>query len=151
MRAPVAKVLDVEEPSFADISIHTERTHALEDFLSFNDFQVDDLGEGVLRVARDTELPVYLTLAAATLYFELDVGELAKLETGDLYFELLSANTEIRPVSFAINNSNPNDPRLVLVESRETGDLSDQELLSVFDALELAAEKAESILGKYLK
>jgi hypothetical protein len=59
-------------------------------------------------------------------------------------------NTEVLPVSFGINNANPKDPRLVIVESRSTHDLSDQELLSVFDSLEIAVDKAEAILAKKL-
>ena len=60
-------------------------------------------------------------------------------------------NTEILPVSFAVNNSNPDDPHLVLVESRITVDLSDQELLAVFDALELATDKAEAVIADYVE
>jgi hypothetical protein len=53
-------------------------------------------------------------------------------------------------VGFGINNTNPEDPRLVLIESRETGSLDDHEMLSVFAALELAADKAETLLEKYM-
>jgi hypothetical protein len=45
-----------------------------------------------------------------------------------------------------LDTSHPEDRRLVLVESRETGDLSDQELLAVFDALELAVDRVSEIL-----
>ncbi|MEY3897008.1 MAG: hypothetical protein RLZZ214_2529, partial [Verrucomicrobiota bacterium] len=56
-------------------------------------------------------------------------------------------NTEILPVSAGLDTSHPEDRRLVLVESRETGDLSDQELLAVFDALELAVDRVTEILA----
>jgi hypothetical protein len=63
-----------------------------------------------------------------------------------LLMTLLDINTDILPVSFAINSSDPQDPHLVLVESRVTGDLSEHEVLSVFDALALAADKAEMLI-----
>ena len=53
-------------------------------------------------------------------------------------------------MSFGINNTNPEDPHLVLVESRETEDLDAHELLSVFDALELAVDRAEAIFQSIL-
>ncbi len=50
-------------------------------------------------------------------------------------------------MSVGIDTSHPDDHRLVLVESRETGDLSDHELLSVFDALELAVDRVTELLS----
>jgi hypothetical protein len=60
-------------------------------------------------------------------------------------------NTEILPVSIGINSTNASDPRLVLVESRETENLDDNEMLNVFTALEIAVDKVEGVLKEYLK
>lgn len=132
------------------ITIHSIREDGLVDFLQLHEFEVAALDNDVLRVSRDSELPVFVKLGERTLYFEVDLGNISEIASADLYHTLLDANTDILPVSFGLNTTNPDDPRLVLVETRLVEDLSDQEILSVFDALELAAEKAEGLLTPYL-
>lgn len=132
------------------ITVHTIRQENLEDFLLMHGFEVKAMDGGVSRVSRDDELPVYIHIDEQSLYFNLDLGNISSIADAELYFKLLDLNTEIQPVSFGIDTTNPEDPRLVLVESRVTGDLSDQELLSVFDALELATDRAEALLAPYL-
>ena len=134
----------------SNVTIATRRESELISFLRLNDFGVEEISENILRVTHLEELPVFISINGNNMYFELDLGNISSFADKDLYFKLLDLNTEILPVSFAINNSNPDDPRLVLVESRETGDLSDQELLAVFDALQLAVDKAEALLAGYL-
>ena len=123
----------------------------LTQFLEMSNFMVEDLGGAVYKVTREDELPVFLSVDEKTVYFEVDLGNFSKFADRDFYFRLLDMNTEILPVSFGINNTNPDDPRIVLVESRETGSLNDHELLSVFDAMELAVDKAEVLLNSYIK
>jgi len=135
----------------SNLTIASRRETDFVSFLELNDFNVESINDNIYRVSRTEELPVYVSINDANMYFELDLGNVAGFADKELYFNLLDHNTEILPVSFGINNSNPDDPRLVLVESRETGDLSDQELLAVFDALELAVDKAEVLLGEYIK
>ena len=132
------------------IYVSTCKKEELFGFLKLNDFAVEDLGSLVYRVSRQGELPVFLRIDGSTLYFEVDLGNCSGFADRDFYFQLLDMNTEILPVSFGINNTNPDDPRLVLVESREAGSLDDHELLSVFAAFELAADKAEALLGEYI-
>ncbi len=132
------------------INIQIRKEEELTRFLEIHNFQVDDLGNGVYRVIRDNELPIFINVSESNIYFELDLGNISELASQEFYFNLLDLNTEILPVSFGINNSNPDDPRLVLVETHETCHLSDNELLSVFDAVELAADKAEKLLSSYI-
>jgi len=133
------------------ITVKTQKTDTLIDFLSFHGFYVEEIEGNIYRVKRDEALPVYVSLSDETIYFEVDLGNVSTLANELFYFKLLDMNTEVLPVSFGINNSNSDDPHLVLVESRETSDLSDKEILSVFDALELATKKAETFLESYLK
>jgi hypothetical protein len=133
------------------VRIASRREADLVPFLEFNDFTVKEIGENILCVTKVEELPVYLSINNGNMYFEVDLGNISEFASKEIYFDLLDLNTEVLPVSFGINNSNPDDPHLVLVESRETGDLSDQELLAVFDALELAVDKAEALLSQYMK
>ena len=84
------------------------------------------------------------------IYFELDLGNIDAIVSQELLLALLVLNTEILPISVDLDTSNLEDRRLVLVESRETGELNDQELLAVFDALELAVDRVTELLSPYL-
>jgi uncharacterized protein YjfI (DUF2170 family) len=130
----------------SNVIIKIEKKEEFSRFLSLNGFDVEDLNNDIFRVSRENELPVFVKVDDKNIYFEVDLGNVSEIASQELYFKLLDLNTEILPVSFGINNSNTEDPRLVLVESRETSDLNDDELLSVFDALELAVDKAEALL-----
>lgn len=127
--------------------IKLQRTEDLPYFLKLNDFLVKDLGNDILRVQRHDELPVFLKISDSHIFYEVDLGNISEIVSQDLLLNLLDLNTEILPVSFGLDTSNPDDHRLVLVESRETQDMNDSELLSVFDALELAADRAEALFA----
>ena len=129
-----------------EIIIHTDNLEELTHFLLNNNFEIEDLGENIILVNREDELPVFLKVDQDTLFFEVDLGNLNEFDVEDLQFKLLDLNTEILPVSFGINNTNPEDPRLVLLESRQTRNINDHELLGVFDALELAVDRAETLI-----
>ena len=128
------------------ILIKLQREDELARFLESNGFTVEELSNDVFRIQRDDELPVYLKVGEKQIYFEVDLGNIESILTQDLLLSLLALNTEILPVSAGLDTSNPEDRRLVLVESRETGDLNDQELLAVFDALELAVDRVTELL-----
>ncbi|MBC2607198.1 hypothetical protein [Pelagicoccus albus] len=130
-----------------NIVIKIEKEEEFTRFLTLHGFEVEELGNSIYRVVRGEELPVFLNVGEEAIYFEVDLGHLHDFGDASLHFKLLDLNTEILPVSFGINNTNPEDPRLVLVESRETGSLNDHEILSVFDALELAVDRAEELLS----
>lgn len=134
-----------------DIMVHSVREFDLLGFLSSQGFEVEVLSEHVFKITRDAEeLPVYLSHNDGALYFEVDLGNVSDIADQNLLQELMDLNTEVLPVSFGFNTTNVEDPRLVLVESRVTGDLSDEELLSVFNALSIATDKAERVLATRL-
>jgi hypothetical protein len=128
------------------ILIKLQREDELTRFLESNGFSVEDLTNDVFRVQRQDELPVFLKVDDAQIYFEVDLGNIDGVISQELLVSLLMLNTEILPVSVGLDTSHPDDRRLVLVESRETGDLSDHELLAVFDALELAVDRVTEVL-----
>ncbi len=128
------------------IAIRSTKKANLLEFLELREFLVQDLGEGIYKVTRDDELPVFLRIGDGNIFFEVDLGNIDAIANQDLYFKLLDLNTEILPVSLGIDSSNRDDPRLVLVERRETGDLCDEEILCVFDSLELAVDRAAEVL-----
>ncbi|MEJ2052382.1 MAG: hypothetical protein P8X42_00565 [Calditrichaceae bacterium] len=135
----------------SSVLIATRKNVELLNFLRMNNYLVEELENSIYKVTRDEELPVFISINNSIMYFEVDLGNVSSFADKDFYFKLLDMNTDILPVSFAINNTNPDDARLVLVESRDIDDLSDQELLSVFDALELATDRAESLLENFVK
>ncbi|MBF0196135.1 MAG: hypothetical protein HQL32_00410 [Planctomycetes bacterium] len=134
-----------------NIEITTSKAETMWDFLTHQEFLVEKLEDNIYKVSRDEELPVYVSIRNENIYFEVDLGDVSSCMNESFLFDLLNSNTEILPVSFALDNSVETQPHLLLVESRETGDLCDKELLSVFDALELATDRAESLLSKALK
>lgn len=133
-----------------NIKIHVRKQESLDRFLNLNGFSVEE-SKDILKVQREDELPVYLHVGENGIYFEVDLGNISQMASADLYVKLLELNTQVLPVSFGIDNTQEEDPRLVLVESREFSDLNDDEFLSVFDALELAVDKAENLLSNYIE
>lgn len=131
--------------------IHSTRSDTLLDFLQIKGMEVEEIETNIYRVVRDDELPVFLNIGDEVLSFEVDLGSISGIEGEGIFKALLECNTQIQPVSFGLDHTNPEDPRLVLLESRVIGDLSDSEILSVFDALELATDQAEDLLSNYLK
>ncbi|MBN2809227.1 MAG: CesT family type III secretion system chaperone [Deltaproteobacteria bacterium] len=132
------------------VIVTSSKKEDLVSFLEFNGFTVEILEKDIYRVERDGELPVFINLKDGHIYFEIDLGNVSSVATEKLYHDLLDLNTEILPVAFGLNRANPDDPRLVLVESREAENLDSNELLSVFAALELAVDRAEILLADYL-
>lgn len=116
-------------------------------FLQLNDFEVEKLTDAVLKVNRLEELPVFIHTQGTSLFFQVDLGNVSEIDSRDLFFKCLDLNTEILPVSIGMDTTNEDDPRLVLVESREFENLDENELLSVFNALEIATDKVEKLLS----
>lgn len=132
------------------VIIATHKYNEFEDFLELHGFVVEKVGEFIYKITREEELPVFVNIDGKNMFFEVDLGNVSAFADKEFYFRLLHMNTEILPVSFGIDNTNPEDPRLVLAESRVTGDLNDEELLSVFDSLELAVDRAEELLAEHI-
>jgi hypothetical protein len=129
------------------VTVKTTREDDLFFFLENHGFEVTEIESDVHRIVREDCAPVYVSRIDSELFFQVDLGSLKGIGSEKLYLHLLKSNTDILPVSFAVDTSNEEDPRLLLVESREIGDLNDKEVLSVFDALSLAEDKAEMILN----
>lgn len=133
-----------------ELIVHKRSEMSFTSFLQDCDFDVEELTENVIKACRTNEMPVYIHIRDNSLYFEVDLGSLKGFSGQELFIDLLDINTEILPVSVGIDTTEPNDPRLVLLESREANNLDENELLSVMDALELAAEKVATVLQKYV-
>ena len=119
-------------------------------FLETNDYEVEQVTENVLRLFRFDEDPVFVDFSGDTLYFEVDLGGIGEIGSKALYLRLLDLNTQILPVSVGIDTTNIEDPRLVLIESREAQNLDENELLSVLNALEIATDRVAQALSEFV-
>lgn len=120
------------------------------DFLQSHGFFVEKITEHVYEVQREGETPVFIHSDEGRLYFSVDLGEVSQVASQELYFDFLDLNTEILPVSLGIDTTGKDKPKLVLVESRETANLDENEVLSVMAALEIAQDKVAVVLDKHL-
>ncbi len=134
-----------------DLSIRAIANINIFEFLSDRGFFVEQLTQTVAKVSREGEIPVYISVDGNTIFFQMDLGGVAEIAGVEVYARLLDLNTRILPVSVGIDNSNPEDARLVLVESREMKNLDDNQLLGVLYAFELATDKVELVLADYVK
>lgn len=136
---------------FEEAVVTSTSKKSLEDFLHDQGFIVEDMDGAVLSVKRPGELPIFISLSSSSLFFEVDLGNISSFADADLYYKILDLNTEILPVSVGIDSTQQEDPHLVLVETRELANLDDNEVLSVLDAMEIAVDKVEDLLSKYVK
>ena len=133
-----------------NVMVQSSSASSLKDFLEENDFLVEEV-EDVLKVSRDSDLDVFLKADDDTIYFEVELGNISGFANDEVYLKLLNLNTEITPVSIGIDTTDSENPVAVLVERRETENLDSNELLSVFDAIEIAQFKVEGLLSQYIQ
>ena len=120
------------------------------EFLENRDYIVDEVSENILSANKSGEMTVYISLVDDVMYFYVDLGNVTDIADKDLYFKILDLNTEILPVSIGIDTTNEKNNRLVIVESREIDNLDDNELLYIFNAMEIATDKVAILLAEYL-
>ena len=132
------------------MEVAIRKSQAFDEFLTLNGFGVEDLGGENFAVTREGELPVMVNVTEGVIRFQVDLCPTSAIDSKDTYFKLLDLNTEVVPVSFGIDSTDSDNPRLVITESRLVSDLNDEELLGVFDTLELATDRAEELLTDVL-
>lgn len=121
-------------------------------FLSNQGYNITDRG-AVLLLEND-ELNIGSLITNEQIEFVIDlcgINDLDKNKLQEIYEEILDENTEILPSSFGIDSGNPQDKRLVLVDSLAIENLDENELLLTLDALALNVIDAYDLLEKYLK
>ena len=121
-------------------------------FLSNQGYNITDRG-AVLLLEND-ELNIGSLITNEQIEFVIDlcgINDLDKNKLQEIYEKILDENTEILPSSFGIDSGNPQDKRLVLVDSLATENLDGNELLLTLDVLALNVIDAYDLLEKYLK
>jgi hypothetical protein len=135
----------------ANLLVHKREAQPFTRFLEDNDFEVTQVTENVLQASRLNEQSIFINHKDGGLYFEVDLGSVSAINEPEILYALLDLNTEILPVSVGIDSSHADDPRLVLVESREADNLDENELLSVISALEIGVEKVMAKLSQHIQ
>ncbi|BBM89932.1 hypothetical protein COTS27_01649 [Spirochaetota bacterium] len=131
------------------VSIKTHQRVSLINFLESHDYIVTHIKGSVYRISRE-QLEVFLNIDEHNLFFEVEVGSVNSLKSENFYKNLLDLNTEILPVSLALDTVSTKEPRLIIVESRERKNLDENEVLSVLEAMEIAITKVEILVSQML-
>lgn len=130
------------------ITIRSVTATPLKELLQQHNYGCVAVTENVFRITKQ-DFEVYIHQGEHSLYFEASVGEANAIKSLELYEDLLDLNTEVLPVSIGLDKSDPKNPRLVVVESREIANLDEDELLSVLQAVEITLAKVEVLLNKH--
>ena len=121
-------------------------------FLSNQGYNITD--QGAVLLLENDELNIGGLITDEQIEFVIDlcsINDLDKSKLQEIYEKILDENTEILPSSFGIDSGNPQDKRLVLVDSLAIENLDENELLLTLDALALNVIDAYDLLEKYLK
>ncbi len=103
----------------------------------------DEDGLTIFAVIDDTQVEFMVDLCG--------VGDLDEGNLEEIYERILDQNTEILPCCFGIDSDDPNDKRIVLVDSLATENLDDNELLLALDSLAVNVITAHDLLSPYIK
>ena len=131
------------------VSVRSATHSPMGEFLESHDYIITEVKEGIYKVSRDF-IEVFLSIDEHNIFFQLEVGDLSQYEDLAIYRDLLDLNTEILPVSLGLDRTSSGSPRLLILESRETKNIDENEILSVFESMEIALFKVEKILTKYV-
>ena len=107
-------------------------------FLSNQGYNITD--QGAVLLLENDELNIGGLITDEQIEFVIDlcsINDLDKSKLQEIYEKILDENTEILPSSFGIDSGNPEDKRLVLVDSLAIENLDKNELLLTLDALTL--------------
>ena len=103
----------------------------------------DEDGLNIFAVIDDTQIEFMVDLCG--------VNDLDATNFEEIYERILDQNTEILPCCFGIDSDDPNDKRIVLVDSLATENLDDNELLLALDSLAVNVITAHDLLSPYIK
>ena len=111
--------------------------------------------EGDILIIQDEDgLNIFAVVDETQIEFMVDLCSVNDLDTSrleDIYGNILDQNTEILPTCFGIDSSDPDDNRIVLVDSLATENLDANELLLALDSLAVNVVTAHELLLPYLK
>lgn len=124
----------------------------LEDFLYKRSYEVEKINSNYYFKLKNTDFIVKLHEEDGTLFISTDIEKMKNLlDSKELYKELLKINSQILPISVAIDFSLENEEKLIVNDSLETINLDENEIVKVLDTFEKEIENIKSIIEKYKK
>ncbi|MEI6857606.1 CesT family type III secretion system chaperone [Psychrilyobacter sp.] len=135
-----------------NVFVKKNEIKTLEDILLENGFSINKEDEILFVNLIDSDASVAIVKNEDSLYFELDLVGINKVRDDiDFYKKILNLNTEILPVSIAINSSEETDNRLIVAESLPTENLDENEILEVLDVMDISLPKILKLINEYIK
>ena len=111
--------------------------------------------QGSLLIIQDEDgVNIFAVIDESQIEFMVDLCGLNQLnlqKLEEIYEKILDQNTEILPSCFGINSDDPDDKRVVLVDSLATGNMDVNELLLSLDTLTLNVATAHELLLPYIQ
>lgn len=110
--------------------------------------------DSILIIQDEDELNIFAVVDDTQIEFMVDLCGVTELDTSkleEIYGKILDQNTEVLPTCFGIDSSDPDDKRIVLVDSLATENLDANELLLALDSLAVNVVTAHELLLPYLK
>jgi hypothetical protein len=125
----------------------------IKDLLIENSYLVEEQEEGFLWITlSDYDAQIAVVEQEQSIFFQMDIIGINELkEEVELYKTLLDLNTEILPISLAIDSTNEENKRLILTESLETENLDENELLKIVETFELSLPAVFKVIKENLK
>lgn len=110
--------------------------------------------DDILIIQDEDGLNMFAVVDETQIEFMIDLCSINDLDTSkmeEIYGKILDQNTEILPTCFGIDSSEPDDHRIVLVDSLATENMDSNELLLALDSLAVNVVTAHELLLPYLK
>ncbi len=133
---------------------HLNTKESIIRFLEEHGYDVQESGEDILVVKDEDGIPLYLMVGDEQVEFMLDlcgVDDLDPERREEAYEKILDENTEILPTCFGIDSTNPQDKRIVLVDSLALENLDPNEMLLSLDSIYMNVLTAHKLLSPYFK
>jgi hypothetical protein len=110
--------------------------------------------DSLLIIQDEDEVNIFTVMDESQIEFMVDLCGLDELDTTklvEIYEKLLDENTEILPTCFGVDSDDPNNKRIVLVDSLAVENLDENELLLSLDSLTVNVATAHDLLSPYFK
>lgn len=134
---------------------HLNTKESIIQFLEEHGYDVQEKAEENILIVKDEDgIPLYLMVGDDQVEFMLDLCGISELDPERLeeaYEKILDENTEILPTCFGIDSTNPQDKRIVLVDSLALENLDPNEMLLSLDSIYMNVLTAHKLLSPYFK
>ena len=110
--------------------------------------------DSLLVIQDEDGVNIFAVMDESQIEFMVDLCGLNQLDQKkleEIYEKILDENTEMLPSGFGIDSDDPDDKRVVLVDSLAVENMDSNELLLSLDSLTVNVATAHDLLSSYLK